>query len=305
MGYYFMSTIKLFKTKDSKATELNVLSIDVEKSLQRTIEHNLEMFLGVRFLASEHPTGKTHGGRIDTLGIDENNAPVIIEYKRSINENVINQGLYYLDWLLDHKGEFTLLVMQNFGKIKQSDIEWDNARLLCIAGDFTKFDVYSVQQINRNIELIRYRKFEEDILLFELVNVVSAETVTKSKSSSPIKYSTVVDLYEKMGKKEKDRFETLKAFIIALGDDIQEKTTKYYVAYKRLSNFACFEFHPSNQEIVIFLKLDPGAIQLEEGFTRDVTNIGHYGTGNLEVKINSDDDVSKAQLLIMRAYEGS
>lgn len=300
-----MSTIKLFKTKDSIVQELNIQSIDVEKSLQKIIEHNLELFLGVRFLASEYSTGKTHGGRIDTLGIDENNAPVIIEYKRSINENVINQGLFYLDWLLDHKGEFTLLAMQKHGKIDQNDIEWNNARLLCIAGDFTKYDEYAIQQINRNIELIRYRKFDEDIMLFELVNAVSAEAEAKPKVSGTGKQTTVLELYEKMGKTEKDWFETLKAFIFALGDDIQEKTTKLYIAYKRLSNFACFEFHPSNKEIVIFLKLDPTKMQLEENFTRDVTNIGHYGTGNLEVKINSAEDVSKAQVLISRAYEES
>ena len=300
-----MSTIKLFKTKDSTVHELNIQSIDVEKSLQKIIESHLELFLGVRFLASEYSTGKTHGGRIDTLGIDENNAPVIIEYKRSINENVINQGLFYLDWLLDHKGEFTLLAMQSLGKIKQDEIEWNNARLLCIAGDFTKYDEYAIQQINRNIELIRYRKFDDDIMLFELVNAVSAEAEPKAKTSGSGKQTSVLELYEKMGKTEKDWFETLKAYIFALGDDIQEKTTKYYVAYKRLSNFACFEFHPSNKEIVIFLKLDPTKLQLEENFTRNVTNIGHYGTGNLEVKINSAEDVGKAQVLISRAYEES
>lgn len=299
-----MSTIKLFKTKNSSAMELNVQSIAVEKSLQTTIEHNLEMFLGVKFLASEYGTGKTHGGRIDTLGIDENNAPVIIEYKRSINENVINQGLFYLDWLLDHKGEFTLLVMNKIGKITQNDIEWNNARLLCIASDFTKYDEYAVQQINRNIELIRYRKFDDDIMLFELVNAVSAEPEPKPKPGSG-KQLNVLDAYEKMGQTEKDRYETLKAYIFALGDDIQEKTTKLYIAFKRLSNFACFEFHPSNKEIVVFLKLDPATIQIEHGFTRDVTNIGHYGTGDLEVTINSEDDVKKAQGLISMAYEES
>jgi len=299
-----LSTIKLFKTKNSSAMELNVQSIAVEKSLQTTIEHNLEMFLGVKFLASEYGTGKTHGGRIDTLGIDENNAPVIIEYKRSINENVINQGLFYLDWLLDHKGEFTLLVMNKIGKITQNDIEWNNARLLCIASDFTKYDEYAVQQINRNIELIRYRKFDDDIMLFELVNAVSAEPEPKPKPGSG-KQLNVLDAYEKMGQTEKDRYETLKAYIFALGDDIQEKTTKLYIAFKRLSNFACFEFHPSNKEIVVFLKLDPATIQIEHGFTRDVTNIGHYGTGDLEVTINSEDDVKKAQGLISMAYEES
>ena len=213
--------------------------------------------------------------------------------------------MFYLDWLLDHKGEFTLLAMSRIGQVNQDDIEWDNARLLCIASEFTKYDEYAVQQINRNIELIRYRKFDNEILLFELVNSTSAEVSPKSKTRGTGRQTTVLDLLDKMGKKEKDLYETLKAFISALGDDVQEKTTKFYIAYKRLSNFACFEFHPSNEEIVIFLKLNPKVIQMEEGFSRDVSNIGHYGTGNLEIKINSDDDVVKAQPLIMRAYEES
>jgi RecB family endonuclease NucS len=66
-------------------------------------------------LASEYPTGKKHRGRIDSLGIDENNSPVIIEYKRSTGENVINQGLFYLEWLLDHQAEFEALVTRQFG----------------------------------------------------------------------------------------------------------------------------------------------------------------------------------------------
>ena len=79
------------------------------------IERNMEALFGVRFVASEHSTGKKHGGRIDSLGLDENGSPVIFEYKRSVNENVINQGLFYLDWLLDHRAEFELLVMKNLG----------------------------------------------------------------------------------------------------------------------------------------------------------------------------------------------
>jgi len=300
-----MSTIKLFKTLNNKVSELNAVSFGVEKSLQNAIEHNLELFLGVRFLGSEYNTGKTHGGRIDTLGIDENGAPVIIEYKRSINENVINQGLFYLDWLLDHKGEFTLLVLKKYGKEASENIEWGNSRLLCIAGDFTKYDGHAVQQINRNIELIRYRKFEDGILLFELVNASSADEGQPSKESNHHKYSTVVDLLKKMEKREKDRYETLKAFIMALGDDVQEKTLKNYIAYKRLHNFACFEFHPNDKEIVIYLKIDPSSINLEEGFSRDVRKIGHYGTGDLELRIKSDEGIKKAQDLILRSYEGS
>lgn len=92
-----MSDIKLFQLKNGKATELQGNASDLEKPLQTLIEANLEPLLGIRFLATEYSTGKTHGGRIDSLGLDENNCPVILEYKRSVGENVINQGLFYLD----------------------------------------------------------------------------------------------------------------------------------------------------------------------------------------------------------------
>ena len=104
-----MTDIKLFKLGSETATELAGRATALEKSLQVLIEKNLETMLGIRLLASEYSTGAKHRGRIDTLGIDENSSPVIIEYKRAVNENVINQGLFYLDWLLDHQAEFELL----------------------------------------------------------------------------------------------------------------------------------------------------------------------------------------------------
>lgn len=111
-----MSEIRLFQLSGEKAIELAGVAGGLEKSLQILVEKNLESMFGIRFLKTEHPTGKLHGGRIDTLGLDEDGCPVILEYKRAINENVINQGLYYLDWLLDHKAEFKLLVMESFDK---------------------------------------------------------------------------------------------------------------------------------------------------------------------------------------------
>lgn len=119
-----MSDIKLFRVINSSAQELQGTSIAIEKTLQTLIEQHLEVFLGVRFLVSEYSTGKTHGGRIDTLGIDENGSPVIIEYKRALNENVINQGLFYLDWLMNHKGEFELLVLERLAERLSQMIEW-------------------------------------------------------------------------------------------------------------------------------------------------------------------------------------
>lgn len=83
-----MGDVKLFKLNNEMAYELYGESMAIEKSLQTVIENNSENLLGISFLASEYSTGKKHAGRIDTLGIDENYSPVILEYKRATNENV-------------------------------------------------------------------------------------------------------------------------------------------------------------------------------------------------------------------------
>ncbi|BAS26320.1 transporter [Limnochorda pilosa] len=158
-----MGDIKLFRVNGGRATELSGSSVALERSLQTLMESNLEALLGVRFLASEYETGPQHRGRVDTLGVDENGSPVIIEYKRATNENVVNQGLFYLDWLLDHKAEFELLVLERLGKEERQRIDWTAPRLVCVAGDFTRYDEYAVKQMNRNVELIRYRRFGEDL----------------------------------------------------------------------------------------------------------------------------------------------
>ena len=76
-----MSDIKLFRVSSGKVDELTATTDTIEKSVQVFFEKNLEALLGVRFLASEFRT--SNGGRMDTLGLDENGCPVILEYKRA------------------------------------------------------------------------------------------------------------------------------------------------------------------------------------------------------------------------------
>lgn len=76
-------SFNLYKIKDGKVTQLKHSTFSLEKELQNLIEDNLEEMFGIRFLESEYSTGERHRGRMDTLGIDENNSPVILEYKRN------------------------------------------------------------------------------------------------------------------------------------------------------------------------------------------------------------------------------
>ena len=169
-----MSDLKLFRVADGHAHPLLGSSVALEKSLQTLIERNMDTLFGVRFLASEYSTGLKHRGRIDSLGMDENGSPVIFEYKRAVNENVINQGLFYLDWLLDHRAEFKLLVLERLGADIAAELDWATPRLICVANGFTRYDEHAVQQINRSVELYRYKDYEGDLLALELVSAVTA-----------------------------------------------------------------------------------------------------------------------------------
>lgn len=306
-----MSDIKLFHYDDSTASELPVQSAPVEKWLQNLIESNMETFLGVRFLATEYRTSKSHRGRIDSLGIDENNCPVIVEYKRHVNENVINQGLFYLDWLMEHQADFQLLVMESLGEDVAKEIDWGAPRLLCIAGDFTKYDEYAVQQINRNIELLRYSLFEGDFLMLELINAVE-KNGSKAAKPVPSAREDAVDDGEPYYLKKSDEnlrsiYEAIKDYCFSLGDDVQEKHLKNYVAFKRLKNFLCIGFAYAGKDIclLVFLKLNPDEVELEKGFSRDMRGIGHMGTGDLEVRLRSLEDLDRIKPLIEKSYQNS
>lgn len=103
----------------------------------------------------------------------------------------------------------------------------------------------------------------------------------------------------------RDLFEAVRQYLVGLGDDVQVKELKNYIAFKRLKNFTCAEIYPQVRVVTLYLRIDPTTVELEDGFSRDVTKIGHFGTGNLELSLKTMEDLVKAQPLLQRAYEGS
>lgn len=306
-----MSDLKLFRTTAEGVAELPGGAVALEKSLQTLFEANLESLLGVRFLASEFVTNE--GGRMDTLGIDENNAPVVIEYKRASNENVINQGLFYLDWLMGHRKDFEWLVMERLGKEVAQKVDWSGSRLICVAGDFQKWDEHAVKQMNRTIDLVRYRRYGDDLLLLEQLTATTARpangtTMTSVAAIGPQgpqtkKYKTVSQQIEEAPPSLLDLYHAVADHLQAAGDDVQVKTTDFYVAFRRLKNFACVELRNQIGKVLVFTRVNPDSVTLEPGFTRDVRGIGHFGTGDLEITIQSLADLEKAKPLFDMAYQ--
>ncbi len=294
-----VSDIKLFATGGT-VKELTSSAVPLEKELQNMIEQNMETFFGVRFLQSEYAITS---GRMDSIGIDENNSPVIFEYKRSSSENVINQGLFYLDWLLDHKADFKLLVIEKLGMKAAELIDWSVPCVICIASDFTKYDVHAVNQMQRNIKLVKYRKYGNDLILFEHLNspVISAVVSDSGAVPSGNTQKTHLEKLAAANSHFKTLYTSLCNYIESLGDDLVANQLKLYLAYKKVQNIFCIEIY--NKQILLRLKLNPETFELETGFTRDMRGIGHYGTGDLEVAIRTEEDFQKAKALIDRAYQ--
>ena len=241
-----MSEIKLFEV-GTVVKERTSSTVVLEKQLQTMIEQNMETFFGVRFLKSEY---MITSGRMDSIGIDENNSPVIFEYKRSSSEHAVNQ-------------------------------------------------------MQRNIKLVKYRKYGEDLLLFEHLNTPVAKPVTEtstiSTTSSTYTQKTHLEKLSSASSHFKTLYTALCDYIESLGDDLVPNQLKLYLAYKKVQNIFCIEIY--NKQILLRMKLDPDTVELEEGFTRDTRGIGHYGTGELEVSIKTAEDFQKAKKLIDRAYQ--
>jgi predicted transport protein len=146
--------------------------------------------------------------------------------------------------------------------------------------------------------------------MFELLTTPAEETaapraVGRAGEGQKERYKTVTEQLAQVDEKLRDRFEALKAFLLALGDDVQMKVLSYYVAFKRFKNFACVEVRPQAGRMLVYVKVDPSTVALQENFLRDVRKIGHFGTGDLEISISSDSDLERAKTYLIQSYEAS
>ncbi|MFE9801467.1 DUF5655 domain-containing protein [Streptomyces goshikiensis] len=295
-----MSGLRLFDVAGGSAVEISARPAEVERHLQDVVEANMEAMLGVRFLASEYSTGPVHRGRIDSLGLDENGSPVVVEYKRGRDAGLITQGLFYLAWLTDHRAEFQQLVRERFGADAASQVLWSSPRLICVAEDYTRYDLHAVREIRRTIDLVRYSYFGAGLLALE---PVAKATAGANEHSAQRCRKPVGSVGMREGSKAGLR-SALDELLQGLGDDVSSVDRKQYRAYRRLRNFACVS-HAHQQEVVVTLRLAPKDIDFVEGFTRDVSQIGHHGTGDVEVRLRTEADLNRAEPLLRMSYESA
>jgi predicted transport protein len=289
--------LKLFNTAGGVSEVVPRLAA-VEADVQDLVEAHMEMMLGVRFLASEFVIDCVDGGRIDSLGLDENGAPVVVEYKRGTDAGVINQGLYYMAWLTNHKDAFRNLVRDRLGATVASQILWSAPRLICVAGDFTRYDAHAVREHRRSIDLVRYRYFSNDHFGLETVASVTGHSAPVERVRRRAAGATPV---RKQSGAMAELAEAVDEALVGLGDGVTRVQRKQYRAYRRLRNFASV-CPPQQTKILVYLKADPNEVELIPGFTRDVTGLGHHGTGDLELQLRTERDLERAGDLLRLSY---
>lgn len=303
----------LFKKQESSLKLVKPAKFSNEKELQNLIEANLKEIFNFRFVATEFVTGQVSAGRIDTLAISEDNNPVIIEYKVTESSSVINQSLFYLDWMVDHHGDYEIAVQKAYPQEK-INIDWSDIIVICITPNYKKYDLKAVQRIGENIELWRYRYYEDGSLYFDLIfrNPIKKERPSLScgiacdnkqkEDIEDVKEEYYVSSFtSKLSPTKLNLFHEIQDFINGLDDTVEEVPKKLYIAYKTTQNVVCIETHKN--KVVLYLKLDPLNIPDLPSICRDVTKIGHYGTGNLELTISKDEDIEIAKMYITKAFE--
>ncbi len=252
----------LYRIIDQKFVQLKRQPIQKEKILQQLIEPNLLELLDIHFLETEYST--TSGGRIDTLGVDIYGAPVIIEYKRNQNDNVINQALSYRKWLTAQKPEFfEMLIRKRLPEEIASGIklDWKRPRIICIAEKFNPHDRDTADVLLPvfRVELMTYRIYDNDIFHLEPLRIVNerqtdaAVTPIKAPDQEAEAAEYSLELHRSHGAAEiKALFDDLRARVLALGPEVVGRAVKQYIAYRAGKNFA--EVHIQKSAIRVHLR---------------------------------------------------
>jgi len=302
----------LFQIDNGKIQRIKSTDFAKEIEIQKLIENNLETIFNCRFVATEFTTGDIHSGRIDTLALSEDNNPVIIEYKNVASSELLNQSLYYLSWLKDHKGDFQIAVNKTLGNI---EVDWSEIRVICIAPEYKKFDLHAARVMGANIELWQFKRFENGFLsldeIFRRTNIIEnidysgknpvmVEAGRKAAITRATATYNIENHVNVLSHHLISPFNLLQEFIMGLGA-IEETPKKNYIAYKTSQNFVCLETR--KDKIILFLKINSKDETSLPPQARDVTKIGHFGTGDFEFIIKNEEDLEVAKRYIRLSFE--
>ena len=291
-----------------KLDQIKELPFKLEKEIQNLTELNLQTIFGLNFVRSEFSIGNF---RIDTLAFDKDASSfVIIEYKRDKNFSVIDQGYAYLSLMLNNKADFILEYNENSKEtLKRNDVDWSQSRVIFISPSFTTYQKEAINFKDLPIELWEIRRYDNQTVNYnqiktsgaqESVKTISRQDEAIEKVTKEIKVYTEDEHLEKGTEETKELYETLKSAILNL-DELEIKPKKKYIAFVSGSNVV--DIHIQKNALKMWLNLQQGDLDDPKEIARDVSSVGHWGNGDYEIIMRTDEEMEYILSLIKQSLK--
>lgn len=110
-----------------------------------------------------------------------------------------------------------------------------------------------------------------------------------------------LDSYDQINSFNKMLFEKLNVRILNLGTFVKREFKKLYVVYKVDTNFVSIVI--LNKALRIFVNMDYAEVVDPKGITKDVARVGHWGTGDVEMTMDSLDQLEDIMAVIEQAFQ--
>lgn len=305
--------MRLLKRNGRHLAPLEEKPFKLERDLQKLVEQNLNELLDLQLVKSEYVLKQY---RFDTLAFDqERKSFVIIEYKRSANYSVVDQGISYLNMMLDNQAELLVDYNETFNcNNKRDSIDWSQTRVIFVAPSFTQNQKQAVNFKDLPIELCEVKQFEDGLIYIDLLRktqgaptlksirtTTATEDNTLTKITKEFKTYTEEEHLDNKPQEVKELYEDFKTAILNLSSDITVDAQKHYIAFKRKRNVVDIEIQKVG--LKLWLNSIKGKLNDPKGITRDISTIGHLGNGDYEVKVKNTDDLEYIMSLVKQVVK--
>ena len=300
--------MQLFQQNKNELISLKETPFKLEKDIQRTIENNLERIFGYKFIKSEF---SIKSNRIDTLAFDEESQSfVIFEYKQGRNYSVVDQGVSYLNLMLEYKADFIIEHNESQKKnLKRSDVDWSQSKVIFVAPSFTDFQRQSSNFKDLPIELWEIKRFDNGIIVINpLKKSQSAPSIKQIQNNDQSEIEKVVKeikVYTEedhlTGKPDEviELYENYKNAILNLASDIESHPKKLYIAFKKEKNIA--DIRIQQKGLKIWINLHKGQLDDPKKIANEVSLKGHWGNGDYELNVSDTNNLEYIMSLIKQA----
>ncbi len=300
----------IYKIENNKLIQQNESGFKLERDLQLLIENNLSLLFGLEFIQTEFSIGDY---RFDTVAFDnESNSFIIIEYKKGMNESIIDQGYAYLSTLLDRRADLVLLYNEvNNSNRLLKDFDWSQTRLIFVSPKFNDYQINAASLNNTPFDLYEVKKYDDLVqvnlvnkksIKFKKGNNISILPDTAQKVSREIKVYTEDDHLKVATPETANLYEQLKEELLNIGD-LKIDPKKVYIAFKRNTNVCDIEIRKN--WVVVFINMREGTLKDPMNKAESIADIGHVGNGDYRMRINNTDDIDYALLLIKQSYKNN